>query len=134
MSNHLIFVYGTLKRGGGNHHFLQDDRIVKFVGEFTTEPHYRLYSWHGLPCLVKYRKGNSIKGEVYEVDDDTLQVLDDLEGTLYTKEPIQVKSLEGVEAYIFNRPITNEFHNLGSEFKFQKGERNENSVSGLHHV
>lgn len=74
----LIFVYGTLKRGGSNHHVMNGQR---FVTEARTEGRYALYDLGGYPGMVLSDDDPlSIMGEVWEVDDQGLQRLDELEG------------------------------------------------------
>ncbi len=74
---HRVFVYGTLKRGNGNHHLLAHS---EFIGKATTAPEFRLLSAfrNVFPYLVPGEK--SIIGEVFEVDEATLRNLDRLEG------------------------------------------------------
>lgn len=72
----LIAVYGSLRKGFGNHHILKN---ANYLGEFDTEPIYDMYSLSAFPGLVT--GGNtSIKMEVYEVDRPTLVRLNQLEG------------------------------------------------------
>lgn len=78
MKKNLVAVYGTLRKGQGNHRLLRDS-TVKYRGTIQSEPLFTMYSQGGFPALVK--GGNtSITMEVYEVDDDTLKRLDQLEG------------------------------------------------------
>ena len=75
----LVFVYGTLKRGESNHHYLAGQR---FVGRARSRPAYRLFELEGFPGLVAApRDGRSVEGEIWEVDQKCLGLLDDLEGT-----------------------------------------------------
>lgn len=71
---HLIFVYGTLRKGGCNHHLLE---LSECVGSFETEPDYQLYDNDDYPGLA--HGSNSIQGEIYRIDDDLLAQLDVLE-------------------------------------------------------
>jgi len=77
MNKILIFVYGTLLSGQGNHiYFLGDS---KKVGEHVTEPEFEMLHLGGYPGLVE--KGHTaITGEVYEVDELTFRHIDGLEG------------------------------------------------------
>lgn len=68
-----MFVYGTLKRGFGNHSLLKDS---EFQGSAVVQG--TLYV-HGLPYYRREGSG-SVYGELYRVDDDTLARLDRLEG------------------------------------------------------
>lgn len=73
-----VFVYGTLKRGFSNHHFL---RGQTFLGMATTVPGYRLFSLGDYPGLVHWEgDAQSVQGEVWQVDDACLADLDVLEG------------------------------------------------------
>ena len=88
--SHLVFVYGTLKRGFSNHHILKD---AEFLGSGeTTESVFTMYHLGGFPGVVL--GGNSdIKGELYSVDEATLQHCDWLEGhpNFYKRLPVEVK-------------------------------------------
>ena len=73
---HLIFAYGTLKKGYHNHYLLENS---EYLGEHVTEEQYTMYSAGGFP-IVEREGSNSIPGEVYRVDDTTLSRLNRLEG------------------------------------------------------
>lgn len=74
--SHKVIVYGTLKKGFGNHRLLETS---KFLG--TTSVPGTMYSLGGFPGVRLDRLGQtSIKCEVYEVDGATLVNLDRLEG------------------------------------------------------
>ena len=83
-----IFVYGTLKEGFGNHHFLE--RALK-VGKAETSEKYGMYEM-GIPFVIKHENDTTIKGEVYLVDNVTFNNVDLLEGhpTHYRREKIKV--------------------------------------------
>jgi len=71
---HKVFVYGTLRRGLGNHGYLANSRLV---GEATING-YEMFDYGYFPAVVK---GNGvIHGEIYEISDKTLKQLDTLEG------------------------------------------------------
>ncbi len=72
---HKVFVYGTLKRGYGNHRLLEGSL---FLGEALTKGEFTLYDG-GFPYL-KENGFSQIKGELYQVDDETFERLDHLEG------------------------------------------------------
>jgi gamma-glutamylcyclotransferase (GGCT)/AIG2-like uncharacterized protein YtfP len=73
----LVFVYGTLKRGLRLHYHIADQQ---FMGEANTEPLYELFNCGWYPGLVECRDGISIAGEIWEVDDAGLTILDEVEG------------------------------------------------------
>jgi gamma-glutamylaminecyclotransferase len=75
----LLFVYGTLKHGFPNAHV---NAGIRRPGRFRTReclPMYLLGHGH-VPCVVlSPGMGHQIHGEVYEVDDAALAVMDKLE-------------------------------------------------------
>ncbi|MBM9514691.1 gamma-glutamylcyclotransferase family protein [Desulfogranum marinum] len=88
MKSHNIFVYGTLKRGYSNHRFLADS---KFLGTGKTREKYAMYV-SGIPFVIVSEPVSQIHGELYEVDDQTLYKLDQLEGHphWYQREQVEI--------------------------------------------
>ncbi len=80
MKKEHLFVYGTLKRGFYNHYYLEK---AEFVGEATTVEKFSLYVKGFIPYVLKSPKVSYIKGEVYLIDEETLQNIDLLEGHPY---------------------------------------------------
>ncbi|XP_075543436.1 putative gamma-glutamylcyclotransferase CG2811 [Dermacentor variabilis] len=81
---HYVFVYGTLKSGERNHNFLNntDNGYSTLVGQARTMKKWPLVllSAFELPCLLPCDGvGHEVCGEVYQVDDRMLEVLDHLE-------------------------------------------------------
>jgi gamma-glutamylcyclotransferase (GGCT)/AIG2-like uncharacterized protein YtfP len=100
-----LFIYGTLKRGHGRHHFL---RQQTFVGEAVTEPHYRMYSLIAYPGLVAVEphQGRPIRGEVWEVSDQRLPAIDEVEDVdagIYARRYIELDGYpsQTVQSYFF---------------------------------
>lgn len=72
----LFFVYGTLKKGYGNHGRL---RNAEFLGTHVTEPVYTLFDG-GFPIVERGGK-TSVVGEVYKATDaKTIAGVFELEG------------------------------------------------------
>ncbi len=73
-----LFVYGTLKRGFCNHHYLKGSR---FLSQATTAHPYPLVApkkWY--PYLIdKEGEGEYVEGELYMIDLATLKRIDRLE-------------------------------------------------------
>lgn len=102
MKTHL-FVYGTLKRGFGNHRLLEDQ---EFIGEAKTWNKYIMLR-HGIPYVyeegkayvgevgypVQLIEGSMIEGEFYKVDDEALARIDRLEGhpRWYCRKQINIR-------------------------------------------
>ena len=96
-----IFVYGTLRRGEHNNRLLSR---AKFKGFYETEPIYVLRNLGSFPGLMLNGE-TSVKGELYEVDDDTLEYLDYHEGhpSFYCRMPVSLKDCkDSVEGYVIS--------------------------------
>lgn len=105
----LVFVYGTLKRGGTNHAFLRDQQ---FVGPARTVAGYRLYVVADYPGMVREPADQrGVAGEIWSVDPVGLAALDHLEGVdefLYRRDfvPLQPPFAETpVQGYLYLRTI-----------------------------
>lgn len=73
-----VFVYGTLKEGHGNHPALAS---AEFLGTHVVEGGYKMYNMGYFPGVVRDADStDSLHGEVYLVDEPTLQHLDFIEG------------------------------------------------------
>ena len=85
---HLVFVYGTLKRGASNHAQLAGQRLV---GPARLAPGHALYSLGEYPGLVaEPASADRVRGEIWAVDDACLARLDTFEGVpegLYARVP-----------------------------------------------
>jgi gamma-glutamylcyclotransferase (GGCT)/AIG2-like uncharacterized protein YtfP len=77
---HLVFVYGTLRRGGVR---AMSERFPssEFIG--TAQIRGTLYDLGAFPGLLLNETNSLVLGEVYEVDDETLNRLDDIEASSY---------------------------------------------------
>jgi gamma-glutamylaminecyclotransferase len=113
----LIFVYGTLKRGCSNHHYLAGQT---FIGEARTRPGFRLYALDGFPGMVlRTDDHEGVHGEVWSVDAACLARLDVLEGVaegLYRREVIDLLppfADQAVEAYVYPHGVEDRL-DLGS--------------------
>jgi len=113
--NKLLFVYGTLMKEMANHQFLCN---AKFICESETDAKY-LMSANFIPFVTpeKYvhdelnrKKLCRIKGELYEVEDYTLKIIDQLEGhpTFYKRELKLVNTPDRgfIDAWIYLNPYT----------------------------
>lgn len=73
---HVVAVYGSLREGFGNHGFLD---TAKLLGTTKTQPEYKMFSLGAYPAVCT-GGDTPITLEVYEVDGDTFESLDRLEG------------------------------------------------------
>ncbi len=111
MSLTRIFVYGTLKRGMRNHHYL-DGATYEGVA-MTAKPDFVMVEFNSKsspgqhsPGIYKadklQRPGGFILGEVYAVSAQTLAAVDQLErvGISYMREKIRLDSGLNVDTYL----------------------------------
>jgi gamma-glutamylcyclotransferase (GGCT)/AIG2-like uncharacterized protein YtfP len=96
-----VFVYGSLKWGFRNHHFLATSR---FIGTATTRRDFDLLDLGYFPAMGK-GGGFAVQGELFMVDQKTLRSLDWLEnnGTFYEREqhPVIMEGAGLVSAWIY---------------------------------
>ena len=87
-SETLLFVYGTLRRGGPNHPLLA---AARFVDAAATAERYALFV-DGIPFLASVPAVHHVRGEVYAVSAETLAEIDRLEGHpgWYERRPVAV--------------------------------------------
>lgn len=98
----LVFVYGTLKVNQPNHYWLSDasNGLSNFIAAGKTIERFPLVigTRYSIPFLIDERGvGNFIEGEIYEVDENMLEKLDELEGypNFYTRTQIDIKDANG---------------------------------------
>lgn len=90
-----LFVYGSLKKGGHLDYVLKKS---KFIGEYTTKS--KGYSMTGFwyPFVFKMENNYSIKGELYEPNEDDFRVANRIElGAGYELKEID----KDIVAYIY---------------------------------
>jgi gamma-glutamylaminecyclotransferase len=94
---YLVGVYGTLKKGNGNHDLMQY-ACAEFVANAKTLRPMRLCIT-GLPFLIKgeHEEGHLVQMELYFVGEDGLKILDALEGHphFYEREKLEVVTADG---------------------------------------
>ncbi|HYH87321.1 MAG TPA: gamma-glutamylcyclotransferase family protein [Pyrinomonadaceae bacterium] len=88
VNKHLVFVYGTLRRGGAR------ALSVKFPGsKFIADAKVigSLYDLGAYPGLLLNESHSSVIGEVYEVDDEILNELDEFEASSnYLRKQVEI--------------------------------------------
>jgi gamma-glutamylcyclotransferase (GGCT)/AIG2-like uncharacterized protein YtfP len=90
----LVFVYGTLRRGGSNAFRMKD---AEFVGAATVRGVLYSISWY--PGLVIDGSAGAVTGDLYLVDPELLRELDAFEG-------ISANEIEGAEYRRVRVPAT----------------------------
>ena len=118
---HLLFVYGTLKKGLSNSFLLNGET---FLCDAVTTAGFTLYSLGDYPGMIAGTAEERVKGELWNVSDECLQrldVLEDVEDGLYRREFIFVQGElwdgeKRVYAYIYNRSVAYAEH-IGDEWR-----------------
>jgi len=95
MKETKVFVYGTLMKGDSRRGLDRWAQGAKFVGAaVTSRPTYSLYDLGSFPAVV-LTGDNHIKGEVWIVDDETMQDLDRIEGYPAFYKRTQIDTTQG---------------------------------------
>ena len=92
-----VFVYGTLKKGFGNHHLLAG---CEYLGPCTLGDNYAMVSLGWFPGVVSNDNVvGTIQGEVYRIPEEVLFSLDILEGhpDFYKRERVPVTYGDNVQ-------------------------------------
>lgn len=92
MNSEILFVYGTLRRGGSNH-FRMNGGLYLGSG-FVMGRLFRV-DWY--PGLLLDRDGGEVFGDVYEVAPEVISALDKFEGAEYRRIRTQVVVGDGCE-------------------------------------
>jgi gamma-glutamylcyclotransferase (GGCT)/AIG2-like uncharacterized protein YtfP len=88
MSQHLVFVYGTLRRGGAGAMSLRFP-AAQFIAAATVGG--SLYDLGAYPGLLLAESSSRVTGEVYEVDDELLHELDAFEASShYWRQQVEI--------------------------------------------
>lgn len=112
----LVFVYGSLLRGFGNHGILGADS--EFLHEdVTQDDNYYMVSLGGFPAIIpplKDSKGKlikemygvstgKVKGELYSCSEQCLNRLDQLEGNgyFYKRQEVYLEGEEGTKVWMY---------------------------------
>jgi gamma-glutamylcyclotransferase (GGCT)/AIG2-like uncharacterized protein YtfP len=88
MNKHLVFVYGTLRRGGAGAMSITFPNS-KLIADAKVSG--SLYDLGAYPRLLLNESNSMVIGEVYEVDDETLNKLDDFEASSnYCRKQVEI--------------------------------------------
>lgn len=91
-----VGVYGTLKRGYGNHRLLKNCSV--YLGEWLLSGNYSMVDLGAFPGVIDSEGQSTILTEVYSLDGPTvLQNLDRLEGhpSFYCRREVLVRNQSG---------------------------------------
>jgi gamma-glutamylaminecyclotransferase len=129
---HVLFVYGTLRHGFPNHHLLEG---AAFLGRAKTVEKYSLYA-EGIPYVTRDGAISAVVGEVFEVDTETLERIDRLEGHphWYRREIIQVVIDGGTEIWAWLYFSSSPRGKLVESGDYARTKQPHHDVSGGHNV
>jgi gamma-glutamylcyclotransferase (GGCT)/AIG2-like uncharacterized protein YtfP len=108
-----VFVYGTLKRGQSNHGLLINEQ---YIGADCITMNGRMIDLGAFPGVVRDQQDEgTIRGEVYEVCEDTLNALDWLEGhpTFYRRD--KYKTATGIRCWMYTLPDAASYDRCGAQ-------------------
>lgn len=98
----LVFVYGTLKNGQPNHHWLTnvENGSAEFIcsGQTATKFPLIIATKYNIPFLLNVPEtGHNINGEIYSVDEKMLSNLDVLEDypEIYDRNIFKINGTDG---------------------------------------
>lgn len=108
-----VFVYGTLKSNNRNHHYLEN---AEFIGDGVLSG-YKMWNLGSYPAIKE--EVGFVMGEVYQVDEKTLSLIDKLEdeGNLYKKvlESVVLTNGKTIECYVYVYLLDIEGYPLNNE-------------------
>ena len=109
MNKHLVFVYGSLRRGSARSMSVRFP-ASKFIAEAKVSG--SLYDLGAYPGLLPDESESSVTGEVYEVDDELLNELDDFEASSsYRRKQVEVSlGAHGSRCWIYVPEDNPEFY------------------------
>ena len=113
----IVFVYGTLKWGFGNHHLLEK---AKFMGEYTTDKKYDMINLGAYPAVICGGK-TAIKGELYLIDEEIEKRLDWLEGFPDHYKKTELNTPHG-KAFMYIYPPSKNYEHVYSKDYVDSGE------------
>ena len=95
-----LFVYGTLKKQHSRNNILG---AASFIREIKTLPNYTMIDLGAFPGILDLGT-NVIYGELYEVDDSTLEVCDLIEGhpNFYKRIEIELNNNATAWCYVLD--------------------------------
>jgi gamma-glutamylcyclotransferase (GGCT)/AIG2-like uncharacterized protein YtfP len=110
-----LFVNGTLMRGLELHQNLEG---AEYLGEFLTEPCYRLYSIDDVhPGMFKVVEGGvAITGEIYRMSEEIWRRVEDGEPPHLYCGPVNLDNGQIVNGILFPQEIAEDNHKDISEF------------------
>lgn len=117
---YLVAVYGSLRKGMGNHGLLDNDESVLLSTEQI--PGFEMYSYGAYPFIRPADTEQPITIEVYAVSSSVMQRLDRLEGypSFYNRKLVQTSKGQAW-IYFIDQPGNNRPVQHGDWVKYRTG-------------
>ena len=98
-----IFVYGTLRKGASAFSFYLAEPSTEFIGQATIHGDLHDMGWYPAVVNAGQPSAGTVIGDVFDVNEETLDRLDNYEGYPVLYERATVKTLDGavVQTYVF---------------------------------
>jgi len=97
-----LFTYGSLMSGGRLDRYLKNSKFIKNMDVYFHKLVTMNGSWY--PAMIRSYASSIVKGELYEVNEDTLEALKIIEGhpNLFELKTVGVqdKDIRGVLAFV----------------------------------
>ncbi|PSW10608.1 gamma-glutamylcyclotransferase [Photobacterium rosenbergii] len=98
-----VFVYGTLREGEANAYLLKE--AVK-LGDSCLVSGYILYDLGAYPAAIASHSGESLLGEVYQINESILRDLDWLEEYPVEYDRVEIETSYGKAwIYLYNQSV-----------------------------
>jgi gamma-glutamylcyclotransferase (GGCT)/AIG2-like uncharacterized protein YtfP len=91
-----LFVYGTLRKGEKNHHMLEG---AEFLGNKALPGFVRTESTG--PAIIPGDEDDFVEGELYQVEPEALEKIDEYEGDEYPREVAFLEDESEVNVYVY---------------------------------
>jgi len=91
-----VFVYGTLKRGCPAEHIIRQAE-GRFITTGFTQNKFRMMSTSSYPAIILDPRGHQVEGEIWEIPEWALDILDFYEGApgFYIRKKIEILGNDG---------------------------------------
>lgn len=103
-----VFVYGSLKRGHGNHRLLGDPTSASLVAIADIVGNYKMMDFGPYPGLIRSKAYDraAIIGEMYFISEKVLKALDILEGNGHYYTRVKVPTSLSTHAWCYFLPTS----------------------------
>ena len=102
MTNHFVFVYGTLKQGKGNNWILAKAGYKEAHFVRPDQVYGRMFNLGSYPAVTEGT--DAIHGEIWRVSNPMLERLDQFEGVPHLYSRLATRTFNGTKCWIYMMP------------------------------